>query len=50
LTGGPPINGAQPLVRPNGTVVVAFTALAGYPAVGGHSIAVARSTDGGRSG
>ena len=43
------INGAQPLVRPNGNVVVAFTALAGYPAVGGHSIAVVRSTDGGAS-
>jgi hypothetical protein len=43
------INGAQPLVRPNGTVVVAFTALAGYPAVGGDRIALARSTDGGAS-
>jgi hypothetical protein len=41
------INGAQPLVRPNGTVLVAFTALAGYTAIGGHGIAVARSTDGG---
>jgi hypothetical protein len=41
------INGALPLIRPNGAVVVAFTSLAGYPAVGGHAIAVARSTDGG---
>jgi hypothetical protein len=41
------INGAQPLILPSGAVVVAFTALAGYPASGGHEIAVARSTDGG---
>jgi hypothetical protein len=43
------VNGAQPLVRPNGVVLVAFTALAGYPAVGGHRIAISRSTDGGAS-
>jgi hypothetical protein len=43
------INGAQPLIRPNGTVVVAFTALAGVPADGRHRIAVVRSTDGGTS-
>jgi hypothetical protein len=43
------INGAQPLVRPNGAVVVAFTALVGVPAQGRHHIAVARSVDGGAS-
>ena len=43
------INGAQPLVRPNGTVVVAFAALAGYDTGGGDHIAVSRSTDGGAS-
>jgi hypothetical protein len=43
------INGALPLIRPNGTVVVAFTALAGVPADGRHRIAVVRSTDGGAS-
>jgi hypothetical protein len=41
------INGAQPLIRPNGTVAVVFTALAGYPAVSGNHIASVRSTDGG---
>jgi hypothetical protein len=43
------VNGAQPLVRPNGTVVVAFTALAGFATGGPHTIAVARSNDGGAS-
>src|SRR5262249_15812947 len=43
------VNGAQPLVRPNGPVAAPFAALAGYPATGGHGIAVARSTDGGAS-
>ena len=43
------INGAQPLVRPNGTVLVVFTSLAGYPTVNGNHIATARSTDGGAS-
>lgn len=41
------VNGAQPLVRPDGTVVVAFTALAAIPSLGQHQIAVARSLDGG---
>lgn len=41
------VNGALPLIRPNGTLVVAFTALAGVPGGGRHRIAVARSTDGG---
>lgn len=41
------INGAQPLVRPNGTVIVAFTSIAPVPSPGRHRIAVVRSTDGG---
>jgi hypothetical protein len=41
------INGAQPLIRPNGTVVVAFTAILPVPGPGRHRIAVVRSLDGG---
>ncbi len=41
------VNGAQPLIRPNGTVIVAFTALADVPSPGRHHISVVRSTDGG---
>jgi hypothetical protein len=43
------VNGAQPLIRPNGTLVVVFSALAGSPSVGKHRIAAVRSTDGGES-
>ena len=42
------INGAQPLVRPNGTVLRPSPRLRAIPLVG-HSIATARSTDGARA-
>lgn len=43
------INGAQPLIRPNGAVAVVFTAIAPVPGPGRHRIAVARSLDGGET-
>jgi hypothetical protein len=46
---GANVNGAQPLIRPNGTVVVAFTVIAPGPELGRQEIAIAKSADGGAS-
>ena len=41
------INGAQPVVRPDGALVVVFTAFAAFADADANHIAAARSTDGG---
>ncbi len=43
------VNGAQPLVRPDGTLLVAYTDFAAYAGARSHRVEVLRSVDGGRT-
>jgi hypothetical protein len=43
------VNGAQPLIRPDGTLVVVYSHFAAYEGARDHLLEAIRSTDGGRS-